>query len=27
VNLPAAYDQALWDYLRSAADSMRNVPG
>lgn len=25
--LPAAYDQALWDYLRNAADSMRNLPG
>jgi hemoglobin len=27
VHLPPAYDQALWDYLRTAADSMRNVPG
>lgn len=25
--LPAAYDQTLWDYLSSAADSMRNVAG
>jgi len=27
VALPPAYDQALWDYLSSAAESMRNVPG
>ena len=26
-DLPPAYDQALWDYLRTAADSMRNIPG
>jgi hemoglobin len=25
--LPAAYDEALWDYLVRAAESMRNVPG
>jgi hemoglobin len=25
--LPAGYDQALWDYLRSAAESLRNTPG
>jgi hemoglobin len=27
VGLAPAYDQALWEYLRSAAESMRNVPG
>ncbi|MGH8959883.1 MAG: globin [Jatrophihabitantaceae bacterium] len=27
VALPPAYDQALWDYLSSAAESMRNVAG
>jgi hemoglobin len=27
VALPAAYDQVLWDYLVSAADTMRNTPG
>ncbi len=25
--LPSAYEQVLWDYLRTAADSMRNVAG
>ncbi len=25
--LPAAYEQVLWDYLVSAADSLRNTPG
>jgi hemoglobin len=27
VALPPAHDQVLWDYLRSAADSLRNTPG
>jgi hemoglobin len=27
LELPSAYDSALWDYLRRAADSMRNVAG
>jgi hemoglobin len=27
IALPAAYEQALWDYLVKAAESMRNVPG
>jgi hemoglobin len=27
IALPPAYEQALWDYLASAADSMRNVRG
>lgn len=27
IALPPAYEQALWDYLVSAAESMRNVPG
>jgi hemoglobin len=27
LGLPPAYDQVLWDYLTSAADSLRNVPG
>jgi hemoglobin len=27
IALPPAYEQALWDYLVSAADSMRNVAG
>ena len=27
VGLAPAYDQALWESLRSAAESMRNVPG
>ncbi|PZS12469.1 MAG: globin [Pseudonocardiales bacterium] len=27
IELPPAYEQALWDYLHSAAESMRNVPG
>jgi hemoglobin len=27
VGLAPAYDQTLWEYLRSAAESMRNVPG
>jgi hemoglobin len=27
IDLPAAYDQVLWDYLVSAADSLRNRPG
>jgi hemoglobin len=27
LELSAAYDQVLWDYLQSAAESMRNLPG
>jgi hemoglobin len=27
LDLPAGYDQVLWDYLRSAAESLRNVAG
>jgi hemoglobin len=27
LDLPPAHDQVLWDYLVSAADSLRNVPG
>jgi hemoglobin len=27
LDLPAAYEQVLWDYLTSAADSLRNSPG
>jgi hemoglobin len=27
LRLPAAYEQTLWDYLLSAADTMRNTPG
>jgi hemoglobin len=27
LELPPGYDQVLWDYLCSAADSLRNVPG
>lgn len=27
ITLPPAYEQALWDYLVNAAESMRNVPG
>jgi hemoglobin len=27
VGLPPAHQQVLWDYLRSAADSLRNTPG
>jgi hemoglobin len=27
IALPQAYDDALWDYLTKAAESMRNVPG
>lgn len=27
IALPPAYEQALWDYLSNAADSMRNVAG
>ncbi|HKC28941.1 MAG TPA: globin [Jatrophihabitans sp.] len=27
LQLPPAYDATLWSYLRSAADSMRNLPG
>jgi hemoglobin len=27
LDLPAAYQQVLWDYLTSAADSLRNAPG
>lgn len=27
LELPAAYAQRLWDYLVTAADSLRNVPG
>jgi hemoglobin len=26
LDLPPAYEQALWDYLRRAADSLRNTP-
>jgi hypothetical protein len=25
--LPHEYDRVLWDYLTSAADSLRNTPG
>jgi hemoglobin len=27
LDLPAAFDQLLWDYLQSAAESLRNLPG
>ncbi len=27
LDLPPAYAQELWNYLQSAADSMRNLPG
>ena len=27
LDLPPAYAQRLWDYLTTAADSLRNVPG
>jgi hemoglobin len=27
LQLPAAYDRVLWDYLSSAADSLRNTTG
>jgi hemoglobin len=27
LDLPPAYEQVLWDYLRSAAESLRNIPG
>lgn len=27
VDLAPAYEQVLWDYLSSAADSLRNLPG
>lgn len=27
IALPPAYEQALWDYLEAAAESMRNTPG
>jgi hemoglobin len=27
LELPPTYDQLLWDYLTSAADSLRNAPG
>ncbi len=27
IDLPPAYEQLLWDYLTSAADSLRNRPG
>ena len=27
LELPAEYDEALWHYFMSAADSLRNVPG
>ena len=27
LDLPPAYEQVLWDYLTSAADSLRNLPG
>jgi hemoglobin len=27
LQLPPAYDEQLWSYLTTAADSLRNVPG
>jgi hemoglobin len=27
IALPAAYDKVMWEYLTSAADSLRNTPG
>jgi truncated hemoglobin YjbI len=27
IELPPASDKMLWDYLTSAADSLRNLPG
>ena len=27
LDLPPAYDETLWNYLRSAAESLRNSPG
>jgi hemoglobin len=27
LDLPAAYEKLLWDYLTSAAESLRNLPG
>jgi hemoglobin len=27
LDLPPAYEKVLWDYLTSAADSLRNMPG
>jgi hemoglobin len=27
LELPAGYDQTLWDYLQAAAESLRNVAG
>jgi hemoglobin len=27
LELPPAYEQVLWNYLTSAADSLRNAPG
>jgi hemoglobin len=27
LGLPPGYDQVLWDYLQSAAESLRNLPG
>ena len=27
LDLPPAYDSTLWEYLTSAADSLRNLPG
>jgi hemoglobin len=27
LELAPAYDQQLWSYLQSAADSLRNLPG
>ena len=27
LDLPPAYERTLWDYLSSAAESMRNTPG
>ena len=27
LDLPPAYDETLWNYLTSAADSLRNLPG
>ena len=27
LDLPAAYERTLWDYLTAAADSLRNLPG
>ena len=27
LDLPPAYESTLWEYLTSAADSLRNLPG